>query len=211
MTTLHFRAMTVADLDEITFIVNQSFPTPWSTKTFEREIRQNKNGYYWVLTAANAFDIEVRDASHEKLAQSRMNVVSYGGYWLLEKDAHVVTLATHPCWRRQGAGKLLLIEMIREAVKSSAEIISLEVRESNKIAIQLYTELGFVEEGRRKEYYTTSKTSSEREDALILTLRDAHKSNYSSRLLQAHADALTRVEENLALTKAATAPNTRPR
>jgi RimJ/RimL family protein N-acetyltransferase len=50
------------------------------------------------------------------------------------------------------------------------------VRENNQAALALYQRFGFVETGRRKEYYVDN-----REDALILTLPE---------LSQASMDAL---------------------
>ena len=47
-----------------------------------------------------------------------------------------------------------------------AEYISLEVRPSNRPAVGLYTKLGFLEEGRRRNFYNDPT-----EDALILTRR----------------------------------------
>lgn len=180
MSRIKFRAMKTADLDYIKAIADQSFPTPWSAKTFLREIEINERGYYWVLVVEGGKGTD-------------RFVISYGGYWLLDKEAHIVTIATHPEWRRQGWGKLQLILMINEAIKSGVEDITLEVRESNQIALQLYTSLGFAEEGRRKAYYSISKTSSEREDALILSCGDLQSHSSQCALFQAYESTTTRV------------------
>ena len=44
--------------------------------------------------------------------------------------------------------------------------VSLEVRVSNSAAVSLYQKLGFITEGRRKDFYRNP-----REDALIMTKR----------------------------------------
>ena len=53
-------------------------------------------------------------------------------------------------------------------INDSNPIVTLEVRKSNLVAINLYQKLGFEIVGTRKKYY-----SDNREDALIMTLSDA--------------------------------------
>ena len=68
--------------------------------------------------------------------------------------------------RRKGVGTAIVKALIAEALRQDAEFISLEVRPSNRAAVALYTKLGFLEEGRRRNFYTDPT-----EDALILTRR----------------------------------------
>jgi len=67
--------------------------------------------------------------------------------------------------RRQGAGTLLLRELIRHAQAQQGSGIFLEVRESNRSARALYQKVGFEEEGLRKSYY-----ASPPEDAILCRL-----------------------------------------
>ena len=53
---------------------------------------------------------------------------------------------------------------------NSNSIVTLEVRKSNLVAINLYQKLGFEIVGTRKNYYFDN-----REDALIMTLSDARE------------------------------------
>ncbi len=185
--------MKTDDLNYVEYIANRSFPTPWSVKTFEREIEINEHGFYWVLVVDRCVsDVDLGKCS-SKAAEEKEGVVSYGGYWLLGEDAHIVTIATHSEWRQQGLGKLLLILMMQEAANAGVETVTLEVRESNQVAIRLYTQLGFNEEGRRKEYYTKGKNSSEKEDALILTYSELQSESSRSHLSQARTNVETRV------------------
>ena len=55
---------------------------------------------------------------------------------------------------------------VLEAQREHAEMITLEVRPSNCAAIALYQSMGFLQEGRRRNFYTDPK-----EDALLLTRR----------------------------------------
>ena len=69
--------------------------------------------------------------------------------WELENIA-VITEA-----RRCGLGTALVGELSRCARLSAATSLILEVRESNGAARALYEKSGFLQEGRRKDYYRT--------------------------------------------------------
>lgn len=67
--------------------------------------------------------------------------------------------------QREGHGSQLLNALIDRARVECAEIILLDVRESNEAAIALYKKYGFKQDGRRRNYY-----SNPEEDALLLRL-----------------------------------------
>ncbi|HZQ25856.1 MAG TPA: ribosomal protein S18-alanine N-acetyltransferase [Terriglobales bacterium] len=69
------------------------------------------------------------------------------GQWEIENV--VVDVAK----RGRGLGDRLLREFIDRARLEGANLVCLEVRESNDVARRLYTKRGFVECGRRKSYY----------------------------------------------------------
>jgi len=64
--------------------------------------------------------------------------------------------------RRRGIGSLLVRHLLPEARAVGLAAILLEVRESNRPAIQLYESIGFRQEGRRRHYYRNPQ-----EDALL--------------------------------------------
>ena len=80
-------------------------------------------------------------------------------------EAHIVTIATHPDYRRQRLGQLLLEQMIKRAHMGGAYDITLEVRAGNLAAQEMYKKLGFVTVGLRKRYYQDNG-----EDAVLMTL-----------------------------------------
>ena len=65
--------------------------------------------------------------------------------------------------KRQGIGERLLKEALRFSAERGAEVLYLEVRDSNNAARALYEKLGFHTVGRRKEYYKTPT-----EDAVLM-------------------------------------------
>ena len=75
----------------------------------------------------------------------------------------MMNLAVAPEYRRQGIGETLVTELEAQLKNEKVTCLTLEVRVSNESAIGLYEKLGFVQVGRRPNYYHNPK-----EDALIL-------------------------------------------
>ena len=90
-------------------------------------------------------------------------VCAYGGMLIAVDEGQIANIATHPDYRRQGYGKAVVEALIKYAKNNRLASISLEVRVSNKAAIDLYTSLGFKIEGKRKDFYTAP-----REDGLVM-------------------------------------------
>ena len=151
------RAMVPDDLTEVMELEKLCFPTPWTANAYRHELRNNPNSYYCVMHGVRT------------LYPALPAILSYGGFWILDDEAHIVTIATHPAWRRKKLAELLLLTMIEQARTLGVAGVTLEVREQNLAAQQLYRGLGFVEVGRRKGYYPATQTHP-REDAILLTL-----------------------------------------
>lgn len=76
-------------------------------------------------------------------------------------EREILNIAVAPPWRRKGIARALLMgELQRKSV------LYLEVRESNEAAQRLYRALGFVEIGRRPEYY-----QEPREGAIVMQMK----------------------------------------
>ena len=95
------------------------------------------------------------------------NVCAYGGMMVAVDEGQITNIATHPDYRRQGFGRAVVESLIKYAKMNGLDSISLEVRESNRAAIDLYLSLGFKVEGKRKDFYTKPT-----ENALIMTWRN---------------------------------------
>ncbi|MEG6520487.1 ribosomal protein S18-alanine N-acetyltransferase [Desulfotomaculum sp. 1211_IL3151] len=137
--------MKIEHIPGVLKIEQVSFPTPWTQQSFTYEITQNNFACYQV-----ALDKEEK-------------VVAYAGMWLVLDEAHITNVAVQPNCRGNQLGKVLMLEMMRQAVMRGAVRMTLEVRPSNYIARKLYEKLGFKERGLRKKYYTDTN-----EDAIIM-------------------------------------------
>lgn len=165
--------MTVEDLGQVVTLEEQAFPSPRSAAFYRQEVTQNRYANYWVLHA-----VPVGATVAHAL------VVAYGGYWLMGEDAHIVSIAVDPPWRRQGLAEWLMMELIATAWQQGAHLVTLEMRVSNSAAGVLYHKLGFQEVGRRKRYYRDNG-----EDALLLSLEGLQEPQTQQRLA-AHLAAL---------------------
>ncbi len=68
-------------------------------------------------------------------------------------EAELLTLATLPTARRRGYARARLMEFEIEARRRGAEVAFLDVADDNAAAIALYLAAGYIEVGRRPDYY----------------------------------------------------------
>lgn len=90
-------------------------------------------------------------------------VLGYVGSQTVLDESDMMNLAVDPAFRRRGIARALVCALIEQLRKMGSRCLTLEVRASNESAQALYACLGFVQVGRRKNYYHHPK-----EDALIL-------------------------------------------
>ena len=92
-------------------------------------------------------------------------VVGHGIVTAVVDEAHIQNLCIHPDYQGRGWGRVLLDWFIEAARRRELNRMFLEVRASNTPAIALYQAAGFVEIGRRRDYYPAPVG---REDAVLL-------------------------------------------
>jgi ribosomal-protein-alanine N-acetyltransferase len=137
------------DLTEIVAIERSSFPAPWSWKLFEQELEAPTSR---VLVARLALE-----QGHP--------VVGYVCWSSVVGEIHLLNLAVHPERRRRSIGQRLVQAVIDAARASRAEVVYLEMRETNRAAAHLYRSAGFVRVGCRRDYYGRG------EKAIVMALR----------------------------------------
>ncbi|MEW6001263.1 MAG: ribosomal protein S18-alanine N-acetyltransferase [Nitrospirota bacterium] len=134
-----------SDITEVVTIERVLFSTPWSEKAFFKEIHS--------------------PYSITKVATVGNNVVGYVCGNCLIDEGHLLNLAVHPDFRRQGIGTALVEEVLIELKKRGCKYLYLEVRVSNVSARTFYEHLKFRVVGVRRNYYTLPT-----EDALVMML-----------------------------------------
>lgn len=127
----------VAELEKI------CFADPWSEKSIASELENPLS--YWLVALEGS------------------TVAGYAGSQTVLGETDMMNVAVRPEFRRQGIAEALILALIEGLKARQSHCLTLEVRDSNAPARALYEKLGFLEVGRRKNYYRNPG-----EDALIL-------------------------------------------
>lgn len=143
---LSVRALTEADLDAVLDIERQGYSFPWSEAVFRDCFRSDYR--LWALCDGD-------------------RLIGYAVVAYLFDEAHLLNLCVAPGCRRSGGGRYLLRCLVTESARDRMEQVILEVRDSNRAAIELYRGEGFTEIGTRPGYYPSS---TGREDAVVMAL-----------------------------------------
>ena len=145
---IYLEDMQHKDVEEVVLIESAVYTHPWTRGNFVDALHND-------LTA--------------KVARLKTgHIVGYFVHMSVLDEAHLLTIAVHSAYQRQGLGRFLLMQLQNNAKNNGLLIVFLEVRTSNLAAIALYESCGFVQVGRRKGYYPASL--NQREDALLYRL-----------------------------------------
>jgi len=143
MTELKIRAMKPRDKEAVVAIENDVFSDPWPDFAFDR-----KNN----------------DPNHKFIvAQSDKKIVGYAAYFVDLGEARLTNIAVASDCRRKSIAKSLLNYILDSVKKADCRFIFLDVRPTNKAAIDLYRKYGFEDAYIRPGYY-----DNPREDAIVM-------------------------------------------
>ena len=121
----------INDLPTLLSISHRSFETPWSSASFEAELRKSFSKTYLFL--------------------DKDQPVGYLIIWVLGAEGEIVSLAVDPGWRNRGIAKKLLDHAFGEF--KPVKKWSLEVNPLNNNAISLYKKYKFERQRMIKNYY----------------------------------------------------------
>ena len=138
------REMVVEDIPAILEIDASSFLTPWTEEVYKNELTNNEYAKYFVV-------------------ETEEEIVGYIGLWIVLDDAQVTNIALRPAYRGYKIGEKLFGFAVSYLMELGVERLSLEVRESNTVAQNMYRKFGLVSGGVRKNYYKDNG-----EDALLM-------------------------------------------
>lgn len=148
---IQIRPMLLNDLEQVKVIDQLSFSMPWPDNSYRYEVVENPASLLWVAEG--------------ETVNGESRVCGIVVVWLILDETHIATLAVHPDYRGLGIGKQLLTVALEESAQQGAKLATLEVRDSNKVAQNIYRKCGFESVGRRRRYYRDN-----REDAVLMTL-----------------------------------------
>ncbi len=131
------------DLEEIYRIEKESFKTHWTKELLKEEL--------------------MFPLSLNLVAKYNDKICGFLLSWQIPPEIHILTVAVEPESRGMGIGRALMEALFSEASKRNCYKFTLEVRASNRNAIEFYKKFKFIPKGRRKGYYQDTN-----EDAIIM-------------------------------------------
>lgn len=135
------RNWTEKDIPALAEIERQSFKTPWTENMLMQEFG---NKFFNCI-----------------VAETEGVLTGFLNYHVIGDEYHIANIAVKESFKRQGIATQLITAILETAIRQKIYGITLEVRQSNCIAIAMYEKFGFKTEGKRVKYYIN-------EDALIM-------------------------------------------
>jgi ribosomal-protein-alanine N-acetyltransferase len=147
MVDITLESMRNVHIPTVLEIEHEAFTSPWTAEMFSQEFEDNR--------MSRAF-----------VALDDGRVVGYFVAWFLNQEVHLLNIAVASSHRRKGIGRHMMTVLLDMAKRELKLLITLEVRESNEGAIELYRSFGFTRVGVRPHYYHEDK-----ENALLMARR----------------------------------------
>lgn len=128
-----------AQLDIVAALERECFNQPWTTQTLADALADER---YVVL-----------------LAQEDKKICGFALGWSIGEEAELARVGVLPHWRNRLFGEQMTRAICEVFRTRGAESVFLEVREDNTPARRLYSKCGFIEIGRRRNYYDDGQTA----------------------------------------------------
>ncbi|MCE5198635.1 MAG: ribosomal protein S18-alanine N-acetyltransferase [Armatimonadota bacterium] len=144
---VEMREMRREDIPRVMEIERECFPTPWHESAYITELA-NRSAYYVVAC---------KDG----------RITGFAGMWIIMDEAHITTIGVARDSRGEKIGERLLVGLLEEAIYRGAKRATLEVRQSNEVAQNLYRKYEFAPAAIRRGYYTDNH-----ENAVVMWIDD---------------------------------------
>ena len=109
----------------------------------------------------DAFKEDINDSKYF-VSKIDTDVFGYISYRVVLDEVEIMNIVTRDDARNMGIASSLISYLIRNV---DASKINLEVNENNEVAINIYKKFGFIEFGKRENYYNNGK-----ENAILMSL-----------------------------------------
>ncbi len=131
-------------IESLETIERECFSMPWTREQLESQLPDDRHVFL--------------------VAEAGGEAVGYVGMMHILDEGYISNVAVAAAFRRNGVGDALIVELLRRAIELGLSFVTLEVREHNTPAMELYKKHGFIPVGKRKDYYEQPK-----EDAVLMT------------------------------------------
>ncbi|MHA2101564.1 MAG: ribosomal protein S18-alanine N-acetyltransferase [Candidatus Kariarchaeaceae archaeon] len=154
---LAIRPPVISDLEDIVHLNRTSLPENYPVAYFIELIKS------WYETSCVA-EVDNKAIGYIITRIERASITPWRPRG--KSQAHIISVAVSPDHRRQGIGRKMMKYIIDQVVElSNIEKITLEVRESNHAAVEMYKQLDFYTAKVLTRYY------SDGENALLMELK----------------------------------------
>ena len=134
--TLQILELLNEDIDAILTLENELYHKPWQKKDYEYELNDNPFAYYLKL-----------------VNKDNQEIMGFIGFWIKFEQAEITKVSIAKKYQGYKLSKLLMADAENRIRIAECENITLEVRVSNVVAINLYKSCGFNIVATRKKYY----------------------------------------------------------
>ena len=134
--TIQIVELTTQDIDAILPLENELYHKPLLKKDYEYELNENPFAYYLKMIDKDSNEI-----------------MGYIGFWIKFEYAEITKVSIAKKYQGYKLSKLLMADAENRIRLAECENITLEVRVSNIVAINLYKSCGFNIVATRKKYY----------------------------------------------------------
>ncbi|MEN9373784.1 MAG: hypothetical protein RIR79_1336 [Pseudomonadota bacterium] len=132
-------------LEAVLAVEQQAHPHPWERRHFDDVLQVGNQAQ--VLCVGDA-------------------VLGYFIAMPILDEVHLLNITVAPAYQGQGWARVMLDGLNLWARNHHAQTLWLEVRTGNTRALRIYAAHGFMEVGRRKNYYPAAQ--GQREDAIVM-------------------------------------------
>lgn len=153
---VELRRMQREDVPRVMEIERECFPTPWHESAYLTELA-NRSAYYVVACVGG-------------------EIVGYAGMWVIMDEAHITTLGVAANSRGAKIGERLLVALLDEGMRRHVRRATLEVRQSNTVAQNLYRKYDFAPAAIRRGYYTDNH-----ENAVVMWIDNLREPDFLRR------------------------------
>ncbi len=131
-------------IEKLEAIEHECFSMPWTREQLQGQLPDERHVFL--------------------VAEADGEAVGYVGMMHILDEGYISNVAVSAAFRRHGVADALIAALLRRAAELELSFITLEAREHNTPAKELYKKHGFVPVGKRKDYYEQPK-----EDAVLMT------------------------------------------
>jgi ribosomal-protein-alanine N-acetyltransferase len=158
--------LTIERLDAVCAVEQTAYSHPWTRANFTDSIAV---GYHCQCLLAPVAGTGIEAARLSPLTSLGEMLI---GYFVAMKgvdEVHLLNITVAPAFQRQGWAPLMLEALTGWSRAQGAQWLWLEVRQSNRRALDIYLRQGYRTVGVRKGYYPGAEGG--REDAIVMSMR----------------------------------------